>query len=140
VDSIIKSLLSKKIIVWRYFLPVLIYLSFLIFLTLRADNELPSINLPYIDKVVHVLLFTLLSFLICRFLVSGLGRSTLWKIALVAFVFAAAYGAADEFLIQPHATGRHTEFLDYLCNLLGSAIGAGLTPAYRRWKQQRVTV
>jgi len=132
-----KSLISKKIILWRYLVPVIAYLGFLVFLTLRADDELPKFDFPYIDKIVHVALFTVLSFLICRFLLSGLGRQTLWKIVGVAFLLAAIYGALDEFWIQPHAIGRHTDFADYFCNLLGSALGASLTPAYRRWKNRR---
>lgn len=130
-------MLPRKVVLLRYFVPVIAYLGFLIFLTLRADNELPALEIPYLDKIAHVFLFTILSFLICRFLLTGLGRETLWKIVTAAFLLAALYGAVDEFVIQPQASGRHMEIADYFCNLIGSALGAGLTPSYRRWKNQK---
>ncbi len=126
-------------LLFRYALPVILYLSLLIFLTLRSSNELPEWNIPYIDKIAHFSMFFGLSFLISRFLVSGLRRQTFWKIWLCAFALSALYATADEFLIQPMAEGRQMEAADFACNLAGSASGALFIPIYRRVRRWLLT-
>jgi VanZ family protein len=129
---ILKSKRPKVEVLGRYLLPVLFYLALLVFLTLRPQSELPEIDLPYIDKLVHFFLFLGLSFLISRFLYMGLGRERLWKIYVCSSLLSVLYGALDEFYLQTIAEGRQTEFWDYLLNVTGSLSGPALLPLYKK--------
>ena len=129
---ILKAQRPKSEVLWRYLLPVLFYLALLVFLTLRPQRDLPEIDLPYIDKLVHFFLFFGLSFLISRFLHIGLGRERFWKIFLCSSLLSIFYGAIDEFYLQTMAEGRQTEFWDYLLNVMGSLTGPIALPLYKK--------
>jgi VanZ family protein len=129
---ILKSSISLSHLFFRYFLPVIAYLGLLVFLTLRSQDELPDLELPFVDKIAHFILFAGLSFFISRFLSTGLGRQSTWKIYLCASLVSIFYGTLDEFFIQPLAQDRYTEWADYLCNVLGAMTGPLLMPIYKK--------
>jgi VanZ family protein len=87
-------------------------------------------DLPYIDKVVHFLVYGLLGTLFARVPAVGgwawLGRG--W-----AVVLASAYGVVDEFH-QSFTPGRFVEVGDWLADTLGALLAVAL---YSRWAAYR---
>lgn len=125
----------SRILFWRYFLPLFFYFIFIIFLTLRPQDAFPDIQIPFVDKLAHFLIYFGLAFLVSRFLSSGLRRQNLLKVISVGFVLGGLYGALDEFFIQTLAPDRNTEWADFVANLVGSAFGASFTTAYLKMKR-----
>jgi VanZ family protein len=93
---------------------------------LSAQRDVPGgflENIPHIDKIVHFLLYAALGALTFNVL-RGEGRVSLKRYALIlAMVWAAVYGASDEFH-QHFVPGRHVELADWLADTLGGAAGA----------------
>ncbi len=78
-----------------------------------------------LDKVIHAFLFLGTGLLLARSLRRFRG---LWKPLLVAFLLAAAYGAATE-VAQGLFTDRDAEVLDAVADAAGAAVGVLLAAA-----------
>jgi VanZ family protein len=96
------------------------YLVNVAWLSLSPSYNLPIINIPYIDKVVHICMYLGLSFLACWIYDIGHHRvSFMYK--LLAGVF--LYGVLMEILQRTMDNGRNFDFKDMLANLTGAIIG-----------------
>jgi VanZ family protein len=79
----------------------------------------------HMDKLYHFLAYSGLGFLLT--LVYGRLRGYTWSVALAAVGAVAFYGALDELTQQ--WVGRDCELLDWLADLAGGVVGAGLVLA-----------
>ena len=90
-----------------------------------ALSSLPSEDIPLppllwqADKLLHALEFGFLSLLVSWAL--GVGR---FRRALIALLFASAYGLTDEFH-QSFVLGRSASWLDWLADTAGAALVQG---------------
>ena len=84
-------------------------------------------NIPYMDKIVHFILYGILSFLLLRD--SG---SNLKSITYIIIIFLClSFGGIIE-LIQISQPGRSGEFLDLLANVAGSITAIPVFYLYNR--------
>lgn len=113
------------------FVAVLWTLSILL-ACLTPSGEIPKVDVPFVDKWTHLVMFGGFSFL---WLLAG--RVASFKRILVLIVISAAYGAVIEVLQGVLvALGRSMELMDFVADALGGILGAGLF-AIIRWLSAR---
>lgn len=110
------------------------------FLCLTPGKNLPQwewADLLSVDKLVHMLMFGVLSYLLAR----GLRDRTTntWtdgRILLVAGLLSVAYGGLMELLQDIPGLGRNGDVVDLTANTLGAVVGAWLV--HRLWRRRRL--
>jgi VanZ family protein len=102
-------------------LPVVVYTTAIYFV-----SGLPVAPLPdeVSDKTGHMAAYAGLAILAVRALGGGLPCRVVWRVAWLALVIAAGYGAFDE-LHQLFVPGRTGELLDWYADVSGAVIGIG---------------
>ncbi|MGY6744450.1 MAG: VanZ family protein [Cecembia sp.] len=105
-------------------LPALIWLLVVVVALLTPGNNLPKVPLfPYADKLVHLGVFGLLTFLWCRVgTLDEKGKIKSGKLLTNILVFSIFFPILLEYL-QMYVPNRSFEFADILANLLGGLIG-----------------
>jgi VanZ family protein len=109
----------------KYYLPALIWASIILILTLMPGNYIPEppFQLLSIDKVVHLLIFGIQSFLsLAGFYRSTGERSPHLLNILIIVITCCLYGAAIEF-IQEYVPGRSRSAGDMIANTAGAITG-----------------
>jgi VanZ family protein len=81
-----------------------------------GTNPANPINASHSDKLIHFLVFGLISILVVR-----LKNPVTWKWAVISFLLVSAFGALDEFR-QSFTPGRAVEFEDWVADTLGAAV------------------
>ena len=121
---------------FRYWLPALIFSSFIFYLSSIPQNELPQIDIEGLDKLIHLSLYTILGFILGRALTARFRSDVSWiayrRWLLLAAILGTAFGITDEWH-QHYVPGRAVEVGDLLMDALGSFLGAGLVLFYRAW-------
>lgn len=120
----------------RYWIPVFFIASVIFYLSSIPQSELPHIDFPYLDKIVHFSIYSFLGFSFCRAMTQRLRSDWIPTEYLRPLIFGialtTAYGAFDEWR-QSFTPGRSVEGLDLLADFLGGCFGAYLTIVYRAW-------
>jgi len=118
----------------RYWLPVFFVLSVIFYLSSLPPTEIPQIDFPYIDKIVHLLIYCALGFAISRALTASVRNYVSWEEyrsrIFASILLATLYGVSDE-LHQSYVPGRSVEFLDLVADAIGSILGGFLCVYYR---------
>ena len=96
----------------------------ILFLSLENAKNIPAINIPYLDKVIHAVfhfIFTILWFLYLkkRFISSN-------NVQLLFFTIFGSFilGIAIELMQQYFTTTRNADVFDILANLFGAFLAA----------------
>ena len=107
----------------RFLLPVIFYLILIFFLSSMPGKEIPDVGLPYFDKLLHLLEYAVLGFLLMRGLKNSRLKSS--NISFIAFtvIFSTLYGLSDEFH-QSFVPSRDMSLLDVFFDCIGSVIGS----------------
>ena len=101
----------------------------IIFALSAQSNPLPAVTARIWDKLLHLMEYAGLAFLLARAL-AGDGLS--WRAALlVATLLASAYGVTDEYH-QSFVPGRDSSVLDWSADSLGGIVGVGAYAAAQR--------
>ena len=87
------------------------------------------------DKVLHLVEYGILGFLLFR-AISSSGRISLRRSIMLVIFCAAVLGALDE--SYQSITGRHPDVYDWLFDSLGAAISSCLLALYTRVKKRQV--
>jgi VanZ family protein len=82
-------------------------------------------GIPGLDKLAHLLIYLLLSLLFGRAYRLSFSKMTVPTLFLLAWLCTALYGASDEFH-QAFVAARSADILDWLADVTGGALGAGL--------------
>lgn len=106
--------MNKKLIYW---IPAISYMGFIFYLSSKSVVPGPSIPIPYYDKVMHFIIFAILSAL---FLLA-LRKNEFKKPVLFAILFTIIYAATDEFH-QFFVPGRNMDFFDWIADSFGSFV------------------
>lgn len=114
------SVKPKPPLVWLWWLPALLWAAFIFWLSNHTSDELPQIEIPYLDKVVHFILFGTQSVLLFAAIRFGAGRR-FWLAAALAFVLTSLYGGSDE-IHQLWTPGRSSDIRDWIVDTLGAAM------------------
>ncbi len=113
---------SNKIkIIVLYRLPV-VTLCIVIFWQSSFPGMITRPLFPHDDKVFHCLMYALLAFLTARTLVADNPDTSLFKIRIIAIIFASLYGLSDE-IHQAFVPSRQASVGDFFADSLGSLIG-----------------
>ncbi|MCK5595358.1 VanZ family protein [bacterium] len=107
----------------RFLLPLILYLILIFFLSSLPGKEIPDVELPYFDKLLHLLEYAVLGFLLMR----GLKNSEL-KFSNISFIiftaiFSTLYGLSDE-SHQSFVPNRDMSLFDVLFDCIGGVIGS----------------
>ncbi|RKX86183.1 MAG: hypothetical protein DRP57_02065 [Spirochaetes bacterium] len=94
----------------------------ILILSLIPQAPNPASRIPYGDKLEHIAAYILLAFLLA--LNIALKVNSRLYTALLSAAICILYGAVIEFLQQ--YTGRSTELLDLIADLVGAGVGATL--------------
>ena len=106
--------MNKK---WIYWIPAIFYMSFIFYLSSKSVVPGPSVSIPHYDKVMHFIIFAILSVL----LLIALLKNEFKKPVMFAILFTIIYAATDEFH-QFFVPGRNMDFFDWIADSLGSLI------------------
>jgi len=123
-------------LLWLW-LPVALDAALIFFLS--SIPRLPSPPGPFSDKHFHFASYALFATLLVRAFASARLRNVTGRVAIVAILLAALYGATDE-IHQMFVPGRSADPYDLLADTLGAAAAAGLLLAWAiiRRRQRRV--
>lgn len=109
-------------------------LSVIFYLSSIPQRDLPTIDFPFIDKIVHLGIYGALGFVISRALTSRMRHDVSWERyrsrIFLAVLIATLYGITDEFH-QSFVPGRSVEALDVLADTVGATLGGLLCIFYR---------
>jgi VanZ family protein len=93
-------------------------------------SRIPAVKLAHFDKVVHFALYATLGVLLARAL-GWRWPGTFWRVLVVAWILAVAYGASDE-THQLFVTGRSADLADLAADAVGALVGATSALLFRR--------
>ncbi|MFZ1082219.1 MAG: VanZ family protein [Candidatus Kryptoniota bacterium] len=106
----------------RFHLPAFIWMAFIFTLSSIPGSSLAPIEFPYAHPIAHTLLYAMLYYLFFRALGHQRFSTFLYEYRTwIAFLFAAAYGASDEFH-QSFTPGRTEEFKDFLIDVMAALV------------------
>ncbi len=112
--------ISKKWLLIKYWVPVLLYCSIIIYLSSQShpSQHLPSFLFGLSDKLVHAIEYGILGILLYRAFQQTTHR--MGSISLAIF-FAMAFGISDEFhqWFVPH---RQADMWDVFADILGASV------------------
>lgn len=112
--------LSKKFL--KYWAPLYVYAGFIFYVS-SIPKPLPDISIPYFDKFLHIIEYTIFGILAARAFKSS-SREVLCKNFKILTVLAAvAYGASDE-VHQLFVSCRACDAFDLAADMAGGTIGA----------------
>jgi VanZ family protein len=100
----------------------LFWTGVILFLCLDNANNLPVINVLYIDKVIHVILHFVFTTLWFLYLKKKLDNSKNIKPLLLAFLNSFIFGILIEIMQELFTTTRSADVFDVLSNLLGASL------------------
>lgn len=94
-------------------------LIIIILLTLpsRSFSDANEINIPYLDKLVHFMLFGILYFLVAKASQETQTTTSKW----VYLIYVCMYAVFTE-LLQLHLIDRSFEIFDIIANIMGATI------------------
>lgn len=119
---------------YKYFIPAVIWLTITLILLTLPGSAFPKENwLSFIwaDKLIHICMFALLTFLWCfAFYKSNVANELLKPFIIIGFVFI-IYGIAMEFVQKNWIPNRSFELEDIIADTIGVVLG--FLFSYRRF-------
>jgi len=110
---------ARRLIYW---LPAVTWALLIAGLSHLPGDDLPSVELPFADKLVHAGLYAVLT----AFTMLGFRRaqgSSPVRAAVYAFCVACIYGAIDEYH-QSFVDHRSTSIVDWIADVAGAALAS----------------
>jgi VanZ family protein len=104
------------------FIIALFWTGIVAYFCLAESSEIPTIDIPNLDKCVHTFfhfVFTLVWFLFFR---KQLKRNNVIKPLLCSFLFSLFFGIGIEFMQQLYTITRSGDFLDFIANAIGAML------------------
>lgn len=108
------------------------------FFCLTPSNDIPTVNIPNLDKLVHAFfhfVFTILWFL---FFKKQVKKKNQFKLLVVAVCFSVVFGIGIEVLQNKLTTTRSGDFFDVLANLTGATIAFFLVFFAKRIRRKSI--
>ncbi|MEA3329038.1 MAG: VanZ family protein [Candidatus Omnitrophota bacterium] len=110
---------SKRFL--KFWVPLLVYMALMWFLSSRPARSLPLMLFPFADKVFHFLEYFVFGFLLARVIQTAQPK-TRPKLFIFVIVSALIWGAIDE-LHQASVPLRDPSVFDLLTDCFGAGIG-----------------
>ena len=108
------------------------------FFCLVPSNDIPTVSIPNLDKLVHTFfhfIFTILWFL---FFKKQVKKKNQLKLLVVAFCFSLLFGIGIEVLQNKLTTTRSGDFFDVLANLTGAILAFVLVLFAKRIRKKSI--
>lgn len=105
-----------------YWLPAFLWMAVIFTLSSIPGQDIPKVDVPNIDKVVHFVEYLILGFLLIRALLKSGLNINLAKITILAIIIATLYAASDEWH-QRFISGRTCDAIDFFWDFIGLNIG-----------------
>ncbi len=118
----------------RFWLPVWVWCG-VIFIQSAFPSPESVPRFPFSDKLLHMLAYGLLGFLICR----AVNVMEQWQLSgsrlfWIGVISSSLYGLSDEWH-QSFVVGRTAEAADFLADFVGSVVGSAAYSAVRRYRR-----
>lgn len=114
----------------RVWLPVLVWMYFIFFLSSISAGNIPDLPIPFFHKLVHCVEYSVLGILLMRAFTYGKPKVKLFKFSILAWTIAAIFSLTDEWH-QTFIAGRAGKFEDACFDMICAAIGMVLYLTYR---------
>lgn len=120
---------------FRYHFPALLYASGIIILSSIQDLRPPDIDIPSLDKLIHLAEYAIFALLTFRS-VYHLGKEPNLRRSLsLSALFVSFFALLDE-LYQRFVPGRHSDWRDFLVDILGACIVLIVLGLFRRARRR----
>ena len=106
----------------KYFLPVLVYLLFIFFLSSLSNTGI-SVSFDKESLTLHILEYSILGLLMLRAFSNSNPGYPVKYLLLISIAVSAFYGVTDEFH-QAFVPGRNSSLIDLSADSLGSVWGS----------------
>ncbi|WP_342032615.1 VanZ family protein [Flavobacterium keumense] len=92
------------------------------FFCLTSSNDIPTVNIPNLDKFVHAFFYFVFTILWFLFFKKQVKKKNQFKFLVVAVCFSLLFGIGIEILQDKLTTTRSGDCFDVLANLIGTII------------------
>ena len=123
----------------RSFLPVLIWLVFVTYMSLNGGVQLPKMNLISADKLGHAAAYAVMVWLLLAGFEKAKNRPTTRGEQVLAFIAVSGYGAFMEWVQGTFFPNRFFEFDDMLANSAGAFLAIMLFRFWRKWSADQAS-
>lgn len=118
----IKSFDKRATGFWVYWFPVFSYMALIFFLSSRSSFPLSPLDIPYFDKICHLVEFAILGYLLIRAFIHSDSPDLNKYALLLTIIVAVLFGLTDE-LHQLFVPMRHGDVYDLIFDGLGAVMG-----------------
>lgn len=105
-----------------YFWLALSWSGLIVFSCLLPSNDIPQVNIPYLDKVTHSFFYFIFLLLWFLFFKKKLNSSNNFKPLAISFVFSVFFGIGIELMQQFFTHTRTADILDVFANIFGATL------------------
>ncbi len=113
---------------FRYWAPLYIYAGIIFFVS-GMSKPLPEIDIPYLDKLLHVLEYGIFALFAGRAFKNSSRSAVVENFRILAALCAIGYGISDEFH-QLFVVGRYFSVFDIIADSVGGILGAFIHGRY----------
>ncbi len=114
---------------FKAFVPAIVWAVIITVLSGYPGNQLPKVAVWQFDKLVHTVMYGMLSFLLfLPFIEQFLKKEKRFKIKLVIILFGVFYGGFMEILQENIFINRSGNWIDFTANSVGAILGVYLAP------------
>ena len=106
----------------KYWAPLYLYAA-LIFFTSSLSGPLPKLDVPQLDKLIHLIEYAIFGLLASRAFRNSYRQAFLKNYKILAILLALVYGISDEFH-QLFVPGRDFSIFDMVFDGIGGMLGA----------------
>jgi glycopeptide antibiotics resistance protein len=104
------------------FLVALLWTGIVSYFCLVDSSEIPTINIPNLDKCIHTFFHLVFTFVWFLFFSRQFQMDAIWKPLICAVVFSFVFGIAIEVLQNLITTSRTADVFDVVANTVGTIV------------------
>jgi VanZ family protein len=117
-----------------FFLSAFFWSGVVCYFCLVSSNEIPTVEIPNIDKLVHVFFHFTLTFVWFLFFSKQLRINVIFRPLLYAVLFSFVFGITIEILQELFTTTRHADIFDVLANTTGEVLAVFVVVIFNKFK------
>ena len=105
-----------------FWTPVAVWMAVIFALSSIPTEYIPKISIPNIDKLIHLVEFSILGFLLIRALLNSGLNISFTKMLILAIIIASLYACLDEWH-QHFVRNRTPDIFDLITDFIGVNVG-----------------
>jgi VanZ family protein len=115
------------------FLVALLWTGIVSYFCLVSSNEIPQVSIPNIDKAVHVVFHSGLTFFWFLFFKKHLKTEKIFKSLMYSVLISFVFGITIEILQELVTINRSADALDVLANMIGETVAVFIVMACNKF-------